>query len=1017
MPTQSSGFKFGDTTITKPAETSGFKFGDMTSKPAEGLGFKFGQPKLNVEKTEPDSTTTESGGFKFGVKAQFGDTGGFKFGNQTVTASQDVTKTTGQEKETTVTFAKPKAVPVKPSKTETKSDTKTGISFVPPSDGNKPGFPFGLKTEGFNFGKKEETPSTQKDEGAVFRFKITDTHSDDETKEPEVRTGTFVFKPSEDPASSSSKQSPFTVTSSKVEDKGDSSPFKFTFTVKPTGSATRTDVKSPKSPEVDPDGMYVNKEGEDDHIYFEPLIKLDRVEVVTGEEDEAVLYEHRAKLYRFVNGEWKERGLGDIKILENKESKQIRLLMRREKILKVCCNHYITSDIDLKPMPKSDGKAWVWSAMDCSEGEPQHEKLSIRFKTADIANEFKAAFDSAKEKIVNESSTTDTPKRSDQLDKTSQSPGIAARKLFDEDVSDVIIIKEEKATKEQIEKARKFKLPDHFYLYESKPPCPGCIGCVDDDGEPKFKSPPKDETKQVQDTATSGGSIFEGAATSIGGSTGGSVFGVTSTPGGSIFGGASQKQDDKSASGTFGGGLFGKESGGSTESKSTEGTGVFGSGASGAATFGFLANQSGNSGSANLFGSGSTGSVFGKSSSGSQFSFASLAAHSGDSPTTFAKDDSKPFKWAGAGQTLFKSAGGETGDGDDDNEDGDEVEQSHDPHFEPIVPLPDLVEVKTGEEDEDPVFCHRAKLFRFDKDANQWKEKGIGEMKILRCKFTGRYRLLLRREQVYKLACNHLLTPDLSFKPLATSETSYCWVAEDFAENEAKVEQFAVKFKSIDLARQFIEKIEECQEELRNMPPPSEDKTPVQCSDEGKDNNSASGTSKQKDTSEVDDKDDDDEEEDDDDDDYETEEEEEVIFEKRVTFSSREKGEDKWTMHGLGDLKILYDEDVNGNRVTMVTDKDDKVCNHLIAKECTISVNAKQRNCEWTAIDFSTDEAVRREFRAQFGSTAAAEEFQKTFEQGRSLAVDSDISERDMMMTTQEMSVPEVHSHSADPNE
>ena len=43
---------------------------------------------------------------------------------------------------------------------------------------------------------------------------------------------------------------------------------------------------------------------------------------------------------------------------------------------------------------------------------------------------------------------------------------------------------EKKATQEQIEKARKLMLPDHFYLYEEKPPCPGCLGC--DDGEGKM---------------------------------------------------------------------------------------------------------------------------------------------------------------------------------------------------------------------------------------------------------------------------------------------------------------------------------------------------------------------------------------------------------------------------------------------------------------------------------------------------------------------------------------------------
>lgn len=52
-------------------------------------------------------------------------------------------------------------------------------------------------------------------------------------------------------------------------------------------------------------------------------------------------------------------------------------------------------------MQKSNGNAWVWYAMDFSDGgEPTHQQLSIRFKNADIANDFKKAFDNAKEKAA-----------------------------------------------------------------------------------------------------------------------------------------------------------------------------------------------------------------------------------------------------------------------------------------------------------------------------------------------------------------------------------------------------------------------------------------------------------------------------------------------------------------------------------------------------------------------------------------------------------------------------------------
>ena len=49
----------------------------------------------------------------------------------------------------------------------------------------------------------------------------------------------------------------------------------------------------------------------------------------------------RAKLFRFdaPSKEWKERGTGDVRLLAHKETKKVRLVMRRDKTLKVCANH------------------------------------------------------------------------------------------------------------------------------------------------------------------------------------------------------------------------------------------------------------------------------------------------------------------------------------------------------------------------------------------------------------------------------------------------------------------------------------------------------------------------------------------------------------------------------------------------------------------------------------------------------------------------------------------------------
>jgi len=129
-----------------------------------------------------------------------------------------------------------------------------------------------------------------------------------------------------------------------------------------------------------------------------PLVKiLDKDELKTAEEDEDVLFKERAKLWRFDANEWKERGNGDIKLLKHKESSKIRLLMRREKTLKICANHYILPTIELKEHSGSS-RAWIWSTpADFADEEAKSEVFAIRFGDAETAKKFKDEFEKARE--------------------------------------------------------------------------------------------------------------------------------------------------------------------------------------------------------------------------------------------------------------------------------------------------------------------------------------------------------------------------------------------------------------------------------------------------------------------------------------------------------------------------------------------------------------------------------------------------------------------------------------------
>lgn len=48
------------------------------------------------------------------------------------------------------------------------------------------------------------------------------------------------------------------------------------------------------------------------------------------------------------------------------------------------------------------------------------------------------------------------------------------------------------------------------------------------------------------------------------------------------------------------------------------------------------------------------------------------------------------------------------------NDENSAEDPNYDPHYEPIIALPDEIQVSTGEEEEQKLFGDRAKLFRYD---------------------------------------------------------------------------------------------------------------------------------------------------------------------------------------------------------------------------------------------------------------------------------------------------------------
>ncbi|XP_069350852.1 ranBP2-like and GRIP domain-containing protein 4 isoform X2 [Eulemur rufifrons] len=444
--------------------------------------------------------------------------------------------------------------------------------------------------------------------------------------------------------------------------------------------------KASTSADLEKDDDAYKTEDSDD-IHFEPVVQMpEKVELVTGEEDEKVLYSQRVKLFRFDAeiSQWKERGLGNLKILKNEVNGKLRMLMRREQVLKVCANHWITTTMNLKPLSGSD-RAWMWLASDFSDGDAKLEQLAAKFKTPELAEEFKQKFEECQRLL---------------LDIPLQTP----HKLVDTG----------RAAK-LIQRAEEMK-----------------------SGLKDFKTFLTNDQTKVTDEENK--SLGTGAA---------SASDATVKPNPESTG-PSLEWDNYD--------LREDALDDSVSSSSVHASPLASSPVR-----------------KNLF-------RFGESTTGFNFSFKSALSPS-----------KSPAKLNQSGTSV----------GTDEESDVTQEEERDGQYFEPVVPLPDLVEVSSGEENEQVVFSHRAKLYRYDKDVGQWKERGIGDIKILQNYDNKQVRIVMRRDQVLKLCANHRITPDMTLQNMKGTERVWVWTACDFADGERKIEHLAVRFKLQDVADSF----------------------------------------------------------------------------------------------------------------------------------------------------------------------------------------------------------------------
>uniref|UniRef100_A0A0K0FXL7 Nup358 (inferred by orthology to a D. melanogaster protein) n=1 Tax=Strongyloides venezuelensis TaxID=75913 RepID=A0A0K0FXL7_STRVS len=201
-----------------------------------------------------------------------------------------------------------------------------------------------------------------------------------------------------------------------------------------------------------------------------------------------------------------------------------------------------------------------------------------------------------------------------------------------------------------------------------------------------------------------------------------------------------------------------------------------------------------------------SGGVFG---GGSQIvSFSTVAKSGGNFLSGSTKNEGDPFKVDPSKHKVFSSTEdkGEKNDKDEGNEEDD---YQPDIYFEPVIPLPDLIDVKTGEEDEEKVLSHKVRLYimKTESGRNEWKERGTGELRLLKHPETNSHRIVMRRDQTQKLCANMRLYKHMKFTYNQTKDKVVLFKATDCSDDIHNTipETYCIRFSSSDDAVKFCE--------------------------------------------------------------------------------------------------------------------------------------------------------------------------------------------------------------------
>ncbi|KAL0232171.1 hypothetical protein PCE1_003167 [Barthelona sp. PCE] len=114
------------------------------------------------------------------------------------------------------------------------------------------------------------------------------------------------------------------------------------------------------------------------------------------------------------------------------------------------------------------------------------------------------------------------------------------------------------------------------------------------------------------------------------------------------------------------------------------------------------------------------------------------------------------------------------------------------------------VTINSGEENENVVYAEHGKLYRFHEESNSWRERAQGVIKILQHKTTQKFRVIMRRDQIYKVGLNHALIAGMTIRFKPNSDKILLWACKDHSdESEGVPTRVCLRLKEETAAANF----------------------------------------------------------------------------------------------------------------------------------------------------------------------------------------------------------------------